>query len=358
MTPRADERGRTGRSRRGWIALALLVPAHAALAQPSAPPARPPAPGSAPFQAHAAVRPAVVGLGERVIYQGWILRDAPQIYARWLAPDTSAALTWGEPRVRVVHRHPGSLGRGSWSPPRPDRSGRYPLGASDTLFVEIPLQAFALGHLDIPGVPFEFDDGQGPRVMRLPVVALDVMPMLTAADSNADYRSLHAPLAAPWWERVPWTWVIAGLALLAIVWAAWRAWRRRRATATVAAPEAAPADARAEALAAITALRALGLPEHGRFVEHSFRLGQILRRYLEATTGVARPGDSSPELVAHLRNAGLSADDLTRLSALLRVWDRVKFAREPFTLDEALRAERAVEAYVRRAVMAVTEKVA
>jgi hypothetical protein len=356
--------GRTGLWGRGWLAVALLMAAHAVHGQPvtpSAPPSPPPLlpGGPPPLQAHATVRPAVAALGERVLYQGWVLRGAPRTLARWLPPDTSQALTWGEPRVRVTHFHSGSIGGRGGKPPKPDATGRYALSAADTLWVEIALQAFALGHQSVPGIPVEIDDGGGgPRILSLPVVTLDVMPMLTAADSNADYRSLHAPLAAPWWERVPWAWVIAGLAGLAVAWAAWRAWRRRRVTAPAAAPEALPLDARAEALAALTALRALSLPEHGRFVEHSFRLGQILRRYLEATTGVARPGDSSPELVTRLKGLGLGADDLTRLSALLRVWDRVKFAREPFTLDEAVRAERAVEGYVRRPVIAVIEKVA
>jgi hypothetical protein len=31
----------------------------------------------------------------------------------------------------------------------------------------------------------------------------------------------------------------------------------------------------------------------------------------------------------------------------LRVWDRVKFAREPFTVEEAVKSEDAVEAQVR-----------
>jgi hypothetical protein len=126
-----------------------------------------------------------------------------------------------------------------------------------------------------------------------------------------------------------------------------------------AAPEAPPAapDPLAEALAALAALRAMHLPEHGRFAEHAFRLGQILRRYLEAVTAVTRPGDTSPELVAHLREAGLEADDLARLAGLLRVWDRIKFAREPFTLDEAIRAERASEAFLRRPAV-LAERVA
>ena len=62
--------------------------------------------------------------------------------------------------------------------------------------------------------------------------------------------------------------------------------------------------------------------------------------------------------MAHLRQAGLEADDLARLSGLLGAWDRVKFAREPITLDEAVRAERAVEAFLRRPAASAMERVA
>jgi hypothetical protein len=65
-------------------------------------------------------------------------------------------------------------------------------------------------------------------------------------------------------------------------------------------------------------------------------------------TRVTRPGDTTPELVRHLQQAGLDAEDQTRLAGLLRVWDRVKFAREPFTAEEALKAETAVESFLRR----------
>jgi len=61
------------------------------------------------------------------------------------------------------------------------------------------------------------------------------------------------------------------------------------------------------------------------------------------------PDDTTPELVRHMSEAGVSEDDLKRLAGLLRVWDRIKFARDPFTADEAGRAEIAVEGYVRRA---------
>jgi hypothetical protein len=295
---------------------------------------------SPPFEVRATLRPGVAELGQRVLYRGWVARPGAPGTARWLPPDTSANLTWGAPIVsrREWFRHR-----------KVDAAERQSLRRDDTLFIEIPLQVFALGRVSVPGLPVELDDGQGPHIHRLPALTLEVMPVLTAADSNADYRALHGPLAAPWWERVPWTWVAAGLAALALAILLGFWWRRRRpAQAPAAVPTASPLDPAAAALAALAALRSRHLPEHGHFAEHAFGLGQILRRYLEAATGATRPGDTTPELVAHLRGAGLEAEEQTRLSGLLRVWDRVKFAREPFSLEEAVRAERSVEAFLRR----------
>jgi len=68
----------------------------------------------------------------------------------------------------------------------------------------------------------------------------------------------------------------------------------------------------------------------------------------ESVVAVTRPGDTTPELVAHLANAGAEAEELRRLAGLLRVWDRVKFAREPLTPQEAHRGEDAVENVIRR----------
>ena len=82
--------------------------------------------------------------------------------------------------------------------------------------------------------------------------------------------------------------------------------------------------------------------QHGRFADHAFELGQILRRFLEATTAT-RPGLTTPELVAHVRESGLADADLGRFRGLLEGWDRVKFARAPLTVEDAVRTENAVE---------------
>lgn len=338
------------------VRLALLVAMGLGIAAPRlAAAADPPAPASPPirtarsgYSVRVVVAPAVAELGQRVTYRVGVTGSEPG-KIRLLPPEQEGAFTWGTPRVFLRE---GWRRRPSAKPHAPFEVQRL-----DTMGIEVPLQAFAHGQLSIPGLRLEIDDGRGPRVMRLPTATLTVIPVLTPADSNADFRAVHGPLAAPWWERVPWRWVILGLLILAAI-AAFVLWRRRRTKAPAVAP-ARPVllNPQAEALAALAALRALNLPEHGRFTEHAFRLGQILRRYLEAVTPTTRPGDTTPELVAHLRQAGLESDDLARLAGLLRVWDQVKFAREPFTLEEAVRAERATEAFLRRPA-ATVEKAA
>src|SRR5262249_43198212 len=114
-------------------------------------------------------------------------------------------------------------------------------------------------------------------------------------------------------------------------------------------------DPAAQALRALAALRARALPAAGRFDEHALELSGILRRFLEATLTVPRPGDTSGELLERLRGSRVPAEDLSRLEGLLSLWDRVKFARAPLTEAEAGRCEEAVESYIRRVAQARIE---
>ena len=309
-------------------------------------------------QVRVILRPAMAKLGERVTYRVEVIGGFWRKVA-WLPPDSGSAFSWGEARHGISNgrpRHGERFGVGA-------RAGRIQEGTPDTAWAEIPLQVFELGVVSVPGIGFRYlplteSTPTQQVVARAPTARLVMIPVLTAADSNTTLRPLHGPLAAPWWERVPWRWVAVAVLALALAWALFRALRRRRQGTPGQAPQAAPLTPAAQALAALATLRTLALPQQQRFAEHAFRLGQILRRYLEATVPATQPGDTTPELVRHLGEAGLSAEDLKRLAGLLRVWDRVKFAREPFTADEAARAEVAVEGYVRRASGTVNEEAA
>jgi len=275
-------------------------------------------------------------LGDPLIYRGWVV-VSPTVGVRWSAPDRGGDLVWGPVRTgRVPMRRP--LGSGAPWP-------------ADSVWVEAPLSVFALGTVSVPGLGFRLEGGQGVlRAGRLPVVRVRVVPVLAAGDSNASLRPPRGPLAAPWWERVAWGVVlVAAAAIVAALWLI-RRLRRRKPVAPAAVPATAARrrDPGAEALADLASLRRRELPAAGRFAEHAFLLGRILRRYLEATVNVPRPGDTTPELIRHLQSGGFSAEDLQRLTSLLRRWDAIKFARLESDVQEAERCEEAVRDLVVR----------
>jgi len=181
-------------------------------------------------------------------------------------------------------------------------------------------------------------------------VRVRVQPLIAAGDSNASLRPPRGPIAAPWWERVAWgvLAIVAALVVAAVLLARRLRRRKVRAPAAVPATAARRRDPGAEALAELAALRRRELPAHGHFAEHAFHLGRILRRYLEATVHVPRPGDTTPELIRHLQSGGFSPEDLQRLTSLLRRWDAIKFARLESDPQEAERCEDAVRDLVVR----------
>jgi hypothetical protein len=319
-------------------ALPLLAVAFALVPGPRAPQAQS---AGVPLAMRATVDPGVARLGQVVIYRGRVAYAAtpsvpspggtggsgPRVQLKWLPPENDPDLTWGAPRA---HRAASaSVSRAA---------------AWDTLYVDIPFQVFKTGTRVIPGLRFQDQDPARAAIMRLPAVTMVVAPVLSAADSNADFRPARG-ISAPWYERVPWRWVVLILLAIAAVVVLVR-WLRRRRTTAAPATAARALDPAAQALAELAALRAQQLPARGQFDAHALQLTRILRRYLEAVTPAPRPGHTTPELVAALTTSRLGPDDVQRLGALLRVWDRLKFARATSSVEEAARSEAAVEALV------------
>ena len=285
------------------------------------------------------VAPATLKLGERATYRGRVI--LPQGIGVHFEPAVpGGSFSWGTPVVR----------RGPITDPRNLDFGK------DSVVVSIPMQVFETGQVSVPGLRLRVDrlaPHDGPIEGRLPVVRIVITPVVTAADSAAQLRPVRGPLLAPWWERIPWSKVIAALVVLTVIVMVIVYWRRRARPGVLAQPTRIPPRARRDpaqvALAALAALRLRRLPEQGLFGEHALGLTRILREYLEATLVTPRPGDTSAELLERLAAGQLAQVDLVRLEGLLGVWDRVKFARAPMGIEEAVRCEDAVEALLRRA---------
>ncbi len=294
------------------------------------------------------VTPSPAKLGQRLTYRGMV-RAEPGVVVRFVPPQSAGALTWGKARAgREKHAQAGGAAGGA---------------ADDSVWFETTLQVFETGMIPVPGPAVQLSRMPGTSragTARLPTVRVQILPTITAADSNAELRGLHGPLAAPWWERVPWLPIFVVLLLVAVFFIVRKVLRGRKPRRVVApVVPAAPArprlDIGAEALRALAALRARELPGQGRFGEHALELTAILRRFLEATVTTPRPGDTSGELLERLKSSRMPEDDYERLEGLLALWDRVKFARAPLTVEEATRCEDAVEAYVRRVQQARLE---
>jgi hypothetical protein len=263
-------------------------------------------------------------------------RGAGPTAVRWLRPDADGRFTWGEFSAHYVA---GAATR--TDPQRPSDRGL------DTAFVEVHLQVFDTGVVSIPGLEFEVARGSNWDRHRLPVVELPIVPVLSAADSNAALHPLRGPLGAPWWERVPWLLLLLAGIVLLVTWYVWR-WLRNRKPAVkpLAAPVPVRVDPATEAMHELAALRKLRLPQDGRFADHAYGLTRILKRFLERATGLTRPGDTTPELVRRLAVDG-GVSEPQRLSATMKRWDEVKFAGARSDSEEARGSEVVVEAMIR-----------
>lgn len=315
---------RGGRRRGGlragalWVGAVLVAAAGCERAEP---------PREGPVVARVEALPDSVRIGEPVRLRfevraplGHAVRFAPQ-------PPDDSTWTWQ-----------------SWSLGRPATSGS---GVHHELLATA--LAFRTGRLAVPRAPYRVTAPDG-RVSQgeFPALTVAVGSVLPADDPRPDIRREKPPLSAPWWTRVPWVWIAAGLAVAALAWWLWR--RRPRRVRGEAGPVAAAVAARPAHLVALEALAALAaerLPERGHWYEHQSRLSEILRRFVEARFTTPLPGHTSRELCLHLAWRGLDAAAVERLSGLLRTADLAKFARHEPSVETAHALEREAEHLVR-----------
>ena len=119
-----------------------------------------------------------------------------------------------------------------------------------------------------------------------------------------------------------WWWGLGGLMAVAAWVVYWR--RRRKANQERQVPSLTPAQI---AHAALTALLAENLPAQGLFKEFYLRLTGIVRQYIEGTTGLRAPEQTTEEFLQAMREKEVFPYEKSiRLKEFLEAADMVKYA--------------------------------
>lgn len=198
----------------------------------------------------------------------------------------------------------------------------------------------------VPEIAFAVKAGEGAgqrRTLDLPPFEIDVKGLPEGEKpALAEITDPLPPIELPPPERRSWTlWaVVSGIGALALLAAGWRWLSGRRRPA---GPP--PVDPVEEARRELERLLGLGLLGQGRFGDFYVLLTAIVRRFVERTTGVHAPKQTTEEFLREIEGRKLFPDDRQRaLGDFLYAADLVKFAAQvphPVEIEGAVAAARA-----------------
>src|SRR5262249_40391521 len=166
---------------------------------------------------------------------------------------------------------------------------------------------------------------------------LEVNVTSELGDETPSLANLEPMLPPQPLPRSPWTGWLGGVVLAVTAVVIWLVVKRRRRGREVAPRRQTPEEI---AHAALTALLAENLPSRGLFKEFYLRLTGIVRQYIEDTTGIRAPEQTTEEFLRDMRSReAFPPDRSVRLAEFLEAADMVKYAgQEPGQdqIDEAI----------------------
>jgi len=223
-------------------------------------------------------------------------------------------------------------------------AGASPPPASEPGTHRYAATVFAIGEFQLPPIPvrYKLADGTTGEAASAPLAlkVISLLPKDAAEQKLADIRS-PAPVAigAPFWVAV-------GLAILLLGALVYWLVRRRKPATIPSAPSVPAIPPDAEALRALDALAAEGLPGRGELRPFYIRLTAIAKRYLERRLGAPVLEMTSSETLAFLRAHPHAGELLSVVRDLAEAADRIKFAKGQGLGPEAERHLASIRALV------------
>lgn len=201
--------------------------------------------------------------------------------------------------------------------------------AGETRCFRYRLEPTHAGRHLIRSIALEFADrragsetkGEPVRIEVEPLEVLVTSPFGDGVPSLADLEPMLPPQPLP---RSGTAW-LGWLALAGVLVAGGLVWlRRHRRAASVSKPPPSPEEI---ARAALAALLAEDLPARGLVKEFYLRLTNVVRQYIEDTTGLRAPEQTTEEFLREMRvRAVFPAERSVRLQEFLEAADLVKYA--------------------------------
>ena len=169
-----------------------------------------------------------------------------------------------------------------------------------------------------------------PTIIESDPIEINVTSELgDAVPSLAELEPMFPP--RPLDESSSWWWALLALPLAGLIGLV--VWRRRRIAGDVVEQKVlSPAEI---ARAALAQLLAENLPSQGRVQEFYLRLTGIVRQYIEGTTGVRAPEQTTEEFLRAMRSRQLfGVEQSMRLQDFLEAADMVKYAGQEPTSEQ------------------------
>lgn len=198
----------------------------------------------------------------------------------------------------------------------------------------LTITSFDSGYWHIPSLALEVNGK---------LYVTDSLPVTVAYsnfDASQDYHDIKDIYEVENADTKYINWIIGALALvslLAVILFLRKKYADKREAPKKVFSHLSPVD---EALEALKALQAEGLPEKGETKLYYTRMTDILRWFVYRKSNIGTMEKTSEELMMQLKQSGLSQDEFIALVQTLRLGDAVKFAKfvpDNLTNSESLR---------------------